>query len=77
MSEEMIRSRIKAALLTGKLPGVLDLPKVISLTRKLEACDSSGEVAVLLEQNRALILKVFKIPEMEISSCIRDIRAIS
>lgn len=76
MSEEKIRLRIKASLATGRLPGVFDLPKVVSLTRKLEGCDSADEVATLLEQNKNSIVKIFKISEAEIASCIRDVRAI-
>lgn len=76
MSEEKIKSRIKASLATGKLPGVLDLAKVASLTLKLERCDSADEVVAVLELNKASIVKIFKISETEIASCIRDIRAI-
>lgn len=76
MSEEKIRSRIKASLATGKLPGVLDLAKAASLTFKLEGCDSADEVATVLEQNKAAIVKIFKISESEIASCVRDVRAI-
>ena len=76
MSEEKIRSRIKASLATGKLPGVLDLAKVASLTFKLEGCDSADGVATVLEHNKAAIVKIFKISESEIASCVRDVRAI-
>lgn len=76
MSEEKIRRRIKASLATGKLPGVLDLAKVASLTLKLEGCDSADEVAATLEQNKSAIVKIFKISETEIASCIRDVRSI-
>ena len=76
MSEDQIRNRIKASLATGKLPGVLDLAKVTSLTFKLEACDTADEVATVLDENRISIMKIFKISEVEVSSCIRDVRAI-
>ncbi len=76
MSEDKIRKRINASLATGKLPGVLDLAKVASLTLKLERCDSTDEVVAVLEQNKGSIVKIFKISESEIASCIRDVRAI-
>jgi hypothetical protein len=52
------------------------LAKVTSLTFKLEACDTADEVATVLEQNKSAIVKIFKISESEIASCIRDVRAI-
>lgn len=77
MSEEKIQSRIEALLAKGKLPGIFDIPKVLPLKNKLEACDSADEVATVLEQNKILIMKIFKISESEILSCIHDVGVIS
>lgn len=77
MSEEKIRGRIQAALATGKLPGVFDIPKVVALKSNLEKCDKSGDVAAMLDQNRVAIIKIFNISETELSACIRDIRAVA
>jgi hypothetical protein len=76
MSEEKIQARIEASLAKGKLPGILDIPKTLSLKNKLEACDTADEVAIVLEQNKATIVKIFTISEVEVNSCIRDVRAI-
>jgi hypothetical protein len=76
MSKEKIQSRIEAALATGKNPGLFDMPKALSLKNSLEACDSVDEVATVLEQNKVAIMKIFKISEAEILSCIQDVKEI-
>ena len=76
MSEDKIQARIEASLAKGKLPGVFDIPKTLSLKSKLEACDTGDEVATVLEQNKSSIMKIFKLSEVEVNSCIRDVRAI-
>ena len=76
MSEDKIQARIEASLAKGKLPGVFDIPKTLSLKNKLEACDTADEVATVLEQNKSSIMKIFKLSEVEVNSCIRDVRAI-
>lgn len=44
---------------------------------QLEKCDTSGEVAAILDQNKVAIIKIFNISETELSACIRDIRAVA
>ena len=55
---------------------MFDISKTLSLKNKLEAYDTGDEVATVLEQNKSSIMKIFKLSEVEVNSCIRDVRAI-
>jgi hypothetical protein len=60
MNQAEVRSIIETTLSSGnKSPGLFDLPKIMGLKSKLEACNSISAVIGILEDNRSLISKCF------------------
>lgn len=75
MDRDEVRSIIETTLQSGSSsPGLFDLPKIIGLKSRLEACNSVTEVIDLLEQHRGLVCKAFGVNDALFAASMEKLR---
>jgi hypothetical protein len=65
MNDTDVRSIIEETLKSGnkQIPGLFDLPKIMSVKTQLESCLSVNDVIGVLEDNRKLLTKAFELSD--------------
>ena len=77
MNKDQVKSIIESTLKSGsKTPGLFDIPKVLSIKSKLEACAVIPEVVGLLEGNRGLVTKSFGLTDAAYNEAIEKIKRV-
>ncbi len=75
MKKDKVKSIIETTLKSGsKTPGIFELPKILGLKSKLEACAAIPEVVAILEDGRGLVTKSFGVTEAAYNEAIEQIK---
>jgi len=77
MNKDAVKNIIEATLKSGnKTPGLLDVPKALSVKSKLEACSAIPEVIGILEDRRSFITKSFGVSDSAYNEAIEKIKTL-
>ena len=77
MDTKEIASIIETSLQSGtKIPGIFDLPKIMSVKSEIQACTSIKDVLAIVEVHRPFIAKAFGLSEDNIEQTIQKIQAL-
>ncbi|OIR11393.1 hypothetical protein GALL_68860 [mine drainage metagenome] len=77
MNKEEITRIIENTLKNGdKIPGLFDLPRIMSIKAEIQACTSINDVLGLIEEHRDLIARAFGLSEDAIDQTVAKIKAI-
>ena len=77
MKKNEITKIIEAALRQGsKMPGLFDLPKVLSIKNQLESCNSTDDCIEIIEEHHDLLTKAFGLNQDVISTTVDKIKAL-
>ena len=78
MNKDQVRSIIEATLKSGsKTPGLFDVPKVLGIKSKLESCATISEVVGILQSNRELLCKTFRLHDVKFDDGIAKLNALA
>jgi hypothetical protein len=76
MNKEKISGIIETTLKKGnKIPGLFELPKILTLKGKLQTSGTTGEVLAIIEDHRGLITKAFGLSDGLLDSAIEQIKS--
>jgi hypothetical protein len=77
MDRKEILNIIETTLQSGsKIPGIFDLPKIMSVKSEIQACTSIKDVLAIIEEHRPFIAKAFGLSEDNIEQTIQKIKAL-
>jgi hypothetical protein len=77
MDTKEIVNIIESTLQSGsKIPGLFDLPKILSVKSEIQACTSIKDVLAIIEEHRPFISKAFGLSEDNIEQAIQKIQAL-
>jgi len=77
MNKDAVKLIIETTLKSGsKSPGMFDLPKILGLKSKLEACTAIPEVVAALEDSRSLITMSFGVSDAAYNEAIEKIKVV-
>jgi hypothetical protein len=77
MDTKEIVNIIETTLQSGsKIPGLFDLPKILSVKSEIQACTSIKDVLAIIEEHRPFISKAFGLSEDNIEQAIQKIQAL-
>jgi hypothetical protein len=57
-----------------KVPGLFDLPKIMSMKSEVQACHSVKDVLAIVESHRDVLAKVFGLTEDKIEQAVAKIK---
>ncbi len=78
MKKTEITQIIETALRQGsKMPGLFDMPKILSIKTKLESCHSAACCIEIIEAHQDLLTKAFGLNQDVISVALVKIKALS
>lgn len=77
MDKQAILNIIETTLASGsKVPGMFDLPKIMSVKSEIQNCHSINDVLAIVEEHRPLISKAFGLTEDKIEQTIQKIKSL-
>jgi len=77
MNKTEVRNIIEATLTSGtKIPGLFELPKVLTIKSKLESCASVAEALQIIQANRDTLSKSFGISEATFDAGIVQLKSL-
>jgi hypothetical protein len=77
MNKEEIINIVETALKSGnKIPGIFDLPKIMSIKSEIQSCNSLNGVLAIIEEHRDMISKAFGLSEDAIEQAVQKIKAL-
>jgi hypothetical protein len=75
MHKTAITNIIEAVLKSGdKTPGLFDLPKIMGIKAKIEACSSVSDVLEIISEHRAFIIKAFGLREEAMNQAMEKLK---
>lgn len=77
MNKTAVINIIETVLKSGdKSPGLFDLPKIMGIKAKIEACKSEGDVLKIVAEHRSFIIKAFGLREEAMNQAMEKLKAL-
>jgi hypothetical protein len=75
MHKTAITNIIETVLKSGdKTPGLFDLPKIMGIKAKIEACSSVSDVLEIISEHRSFIIKAFGLREEAMNQAMEKLK---